>query len=177
MISAVELCRIFQEWRIRLQRVQTILQPPVWTETDWRQFSQALTLLVRRHGTSWIIDPHTYWDLRWKLHDAGELICQVEHLPDQKTTLIVAQQGGFAQQAGTGSYTWLWAEFDREGRFSREPYWIDGTWKEALTQLLLPFQYQGGFYLNGAAATPASLLLQEGARPNPHQMAQKAISN
>ena len=165
MSSAAELSRIFSEWRLRLQRIKAILQPPEWTEEDWRQFSQALSLLVRRHGASWIIDPQVYYDLRWELQGGGDLICQLEHVPDQKTTLIVAQTGGFAKELG--SYTWLWAEFGTDGQFTRDPYWVDGTWKEALTTLLLPFQYQAGFYLAAPAQTPQNLLTQEGARPNP----------
>ena len=97
MISPIEMRRILGEWRVRLQRIKEIVQPPSWDETEWRQFSQALALLVRQHGRSWIIDPKVYWDLRWKLQDGGELICQVEHIPGEKTSLVVAQNGGFAE--------------------------------------------------------------------------------
>jgi hypothetical protein len=164
MLSAVELRRIVSEWRLRLQRVQAILNPPAWNENEWRQFSQAVTLLVRDHGTSWAIADKLYWDLRWHLQGGGELIAQVEHLPDQKTTLIVAQTGGFAND--DGSYTWLWAEFDLGGEFARDPYWVEGTWKEALTSLLMPLQKQAAYYLAAPAQTPEALLLQDGARPN-----------
>jgi FeS assembly protein IscX len=164
MISPVELHRILAEWRVRLQRAKEILQPPSWSEKEWRQFSQALALMVRDHGRSWIIDPQVYWDLRWNLQDGGELVCQIEHLPGEKTSLIVAQNGGFA--AKVGSYTWLWAEFDMQGNFSRDPYWVEGTWKDALTTFLLPLDRQNAYFLAGRAETPASLLLQEGARPN-----------
>jgi FeS assembly protein IscX len=41
-----------------------------------------------------------------------------------------------------------------------------GTWKDALTALLLPLDRQGSYLLAGRAETPDSLLLQEGARPN-----------
>ncbi len=166
-MSPVELRRILSEWRLRVQRVKDILQPPTWDETEWRRFSQALALLVRDHGRSWIIDPNVYWDLRWKLQDGGDLVCQVEHVPNEKTSLVVAQTGGFAAEAG--SYTWLWAEFDLEGNFSRDPYWVDGAWKDALTTLLLPFDRQSSYMLAGRTATPDSLLLQEGARPNDGQ--------
>lgn len=162
---SIELRRIISEWRLRWERIQAILQPPQWTEEDWKHFSKALLLLVRKHGTSWIIDPVAYWDLRWELQGGGDLICQIEHVPNERTTLIVAQTGGFAKEIG--SYTWLWAEFDTEGNFSKNPYWVEGTWKEALATLLLPFHYQAGFYLEGPKATPEALLLQEGARPNP----------
>ena len=138
MISPVELHRILAEWRVRLQRAKEILQPPAWNEKEWRQFSQALALMVRDHGQSWIIDPNVYWDLRWHLQDGAELVCQIEHVPGEKTSLVVAQNGGFAAQVG--SYTWLWAEFNMEGNFARDPYWVDGTWKDALTALLLPLE-------------------------------------
>ncbi len=164
MISSVELRRILGEWRLRVQRVKDILQPPTWNEQEWRQFSQALALMVRDHGRSWIIEPNVYWDLRWRLQDGAELICQIEHIPGEKTSLVVAQNGGFA--AEVGSYTWLWAEFNMEGNFSRDPYWVEGTWKEALTSLLLPLDRQASYLLAGRTETPDSLLLQEGARPN-----------
>jgi hypothetical protein len=165
MSSLVELKRIVQEWRLRFQRIQTILQPAQWHEEDWRKFSQGLALLVRQHGVSWIIEPNIYWDLRWKLQDEAELICQLEHTPGVKTTLIVAQTGGFAKDLG--SYTWLWAEFGMDGEFSRDPYWVDGTWKEALAILLAPLNQQAGFFLKAPSQTPNELLLQAGARPNP----------
>ena len=164
MISSVELQRIFAEWRVRLHRAKEILQPPAWSEKEWRQFSQALALMVRDHGRSWIIDPNVYWDLRWNLQDGGELVCQIEHIPNEKTSLVVAQNGGFAQNVG--SYTWLWAEFNMEGNFARDPYWVEGTWKDALTAFLLPLDRQSNFLLAGRAETPDSLLLQDGARPN-----------
>ena len=164
MISPVELHRILAEWRVRLQRAKEILQPPTWNEKEWRQFSQALALMVRDHGRSWIIDPNVYWDLRWNLQDGGELVCQIEHIPGERTSLVVAQNGGFAESVG--SYTWLWAEFNMEGNFARDPYWVEGTWKDALTALLLPLDRQGGYLLAGRAQTPDSLLLQDGARPN-----------
>jgi hypothetical protein len=164
MMSPVELRRIFAEWRVRLQRVKEILQPPAWQEDEWRQFSQSLALLVREHGRSWIIDPNVYWDLRWKLQDGGELVCQVEHIPGEKTSLVVAQNGGFAQEVG--SYTWLWAEFNMEGEFARDPYWVDGSWKDALLALLLPLDRQSSYLLAGRTETPDALLLQDGARPN-----------
>jgi len=164
MISPVELSRIFSEWRVRIHRAREILQPPTWSEKEWRQFSQALALMVRDHGRSWIIDPKVYWDLRWNLQDGGELVCQIEHTPGEKTSLVVAQNGGFAQ--AVGSYTWLWAEFNLEGEFSRDPYWVDGSWKDALTAFLLPLERQTSYLLAGRAQTPDALLLQEGARPN-----------
>ncbi len=167
MASWTELRRILEEWKTRFSRIQAILQPPQWDEPQWRQFSQALALLVRQYGASWVIDPSVYWDLRWQLQGGGDLICQLEHVPSERTTLIVAQTGGFAAQLESGSYTWLWAEFDPHGRFARDPYWVDGTWKDALASLLMPLQHHFGQYLMGPAATPTALLLQPGARPNP----------
>jgi FeS assembly protein IscX len=164
MISPVELHRLVAEWRVRLMRAKEILQPPTWNEQEWRQFSQALALMVRDHGRSWIIDPNVYWDLRWNLQDGGELVCQIEHVPGERTSLVVAQNGGFAESVG--SYTWLWAEFDMQGNFSRDPYWVEGTWKDALTAFLVPLDRQSSYLLAGRAETPAALLLQEGARPN-----------
>ncbi len=157
MISTLELRRVFIEWRTRLQRVQAILNPPEWQETDWKQFGRALVGLLQRNGATWTDGTKTYWDLRWKLRDGGELICQAESVDNQKLSIVVAQMGGFVKDVE--SYTWFWAEFNPEGEFLRDPYWVEGTWKEALTTLLLPYQYQSGYYLAGTAPTPPSLLL------------------
>ena len=156
MISLVELNRLFHEWRQRLKRVQAIIQPPVWSEEEWRQFAQALTLLLQQHGTAWVNGEVQYWDLRWQLREGGELICQAEQHGSEKLSLVVAQTGGFAAQAG--SYTWLWAEFGSDGHFSRDPYWVDGSWKDALIGLLLPYQYRSNFYIEAPTATPQNLL-------------------
>lgn len=165
MVSKVELGRIFAEWRVRLRRIMDIVSPPQWELEEWRQFAMALAVMVRRHGASWILDPNVYWDLRWELQGGGFLIAQVEHVPGEKTTLIVAQTGGFARDIG--SYTWMWAEFDLEGQFSRDLYWVDGNWKEVLMTLLMPYQ-QVNYFLEGPTETPKELLLQDGARPNPY---------
>lgn len=163
----VEFNRIVSEWRYRLDRIRTILNPPIWEEKDWREFCLLLAALIQKHGVSWIVDPNTYWDLRWQIQQSGgELICQVELHADQHLTLVVAQSGGFAEEVGT--YTWLWAEFDSQGHFTREPYWVDGTWKEALMMLILPYQSRAGFFLKGQSVTPQDYLLQDGARPNPN---------
>jgi hypothetical protein len=162
MVSVVELRRVFSEWRTRLQRVHDILNPPSWNKDQWRQFAQGVTILVIDHGRSWANESRSYWDLRWQLREGGELIAQVEHLPRERTTLVVAQQGGFAE--GAESYTWLWAEFDCEGEWARDPYWVDGTWKEALYTLLMPLQRQANFYLVAPAKTPDALV--QGALPS-----------
>ena len=157
MISTLELRRIFTEWRTRLQRVQAILQPPRWEENEWTKFGRALVELLHQHGTTWTAELHTYWDLRWNLRDGGELICQAEAIDGEKLSLVVAQTGGWVRE--TESYTWFWMEFNPEGELLRDPYWVEGTWKEALMTLLLPYQYQAGYYLTGAAPTPPSLML------------------
>jgi len=167
VFSGVEFQRLISEWRYRLDRIKVILNPPIWEEKDWREFCLLLTSLVQKHGVSWIVDPNIYWDLRWQIRGTeGELICQVEQHTDQHLTLIVAQSGGFAESIGT--YTWLWAEFDAEGHFTKDPYWVEGTWKEALMMLILPYHHRAGFYLGSQATTPQDFLLQEGARPNPN---------
>lgn len=173
MISTLELRRIFTEWRTRLQRVQAILQPPQWSESDWKQFGRGLVGLLQRNGATWMVESKTYWDLRWLLRDGGELICQVEYTPDEKISVVVAQMGGFVQEVE--SYTWFWAEFNPEGEFMRDPYWIEGTWKEALTTLLLPYQYQAGYYLAGSTPTPPSLMLGN-ASSNPAEQPAASIN-
>jgi hypothetical protein len=160
MLSTVELRRLFSEWGWRLKRVQAILQPPVWSEEEWRQFAQALTLLLQKHGATWVKGDCQYWDLRWEIREGGELVCQAEQRGSEVLSLVVAQTGGFAEEVG--SYTWLWAEFNAEGHFSRDPYWVDGTWKEALISLLLPYQYRSNFYLAAPTETPAALMLGNG---------------
>jgi hypothetical protein len=157
VISVLELRRIMTEWQTRLKRIQTILQPPEWSETDWKQFGRALVGLLQQHGASWNIESKTYWDLRWHLRDSGQLICQVESIAGQKVSLVVAQMGGWVREVE--SYTWFWVEFDLQGEFIRDPYWVEGTWKEALTTLLMPYQHQAGYFLAGSAPTPPALLL------------------
>ncbi|MBV9463817.1 MAG: hypothetical protein JO317_06270 [Verrucomicrobiae bacterium] len=177
MFSAVELSRIFAEWRLRLQRAFNILNPPQWSREEWKRFSKALAVLARQHGAGWTVEAEqppeagdqaplakSYWDLRWELQGGGHLICQVEHVPSERTTLVVAQTGGFATELG--SYTWLWAEFDAEGEFSRDLYWVDGSWKEALITLLFPYQSHMGFYLSGPAESPKQLMANDGVAPS-----------
>ena len=160
MLSTVELRRLFNEWGWRLKRIQAVLQPPVWSEEEWRQFAQALTLLLQKHGATWTAENAQFWDLRWQIREGGELICQAEQKGEDKLSLVVAQTGGFAEEVG--SYTWLWAEFGPDGHFSRDPYWVDGTWKDALIGLLMPYQYQSNFYLAAPTETPAALMLGQG---------------
>jgi hypothetical protein len=158
MLSSLELKRILTEWQLRLKRIQSVLQPPVWKEEEWRSFSQALTLMIQRHGTTWNDGQQQTWDLRWQIREGGSLVCQVEQRGEEKVTLVVAQCGGFA--GPNGSYTWLWSEFGADGRFLRDPYWVDGAWKEALMTFLLPYQYQSNFLLESRAETPAQLMLE-----------------
>ena len=155
------------EWRTRYQRVKAILNPPTWAETDWKQFGRCLVGLLQAHGASWSSEAKTYWDLRWHLRDGGELICQAE-ADSQKISLVVAQCGGWVEEAG--SYTWFWVEFDLLGEFLRDPYWVEGTWREALMMLLTPYQQQSGYYLAGSAPTPPSLMLgNSSANTPPHE--------
>jgi len=147
MISRVELRRIAHEWRTRLQRVQQILQPSEWAMDDWNRFARALTQTVRAYGSTWKEGDNTFWDVRWTLQDGGELICQTEVGGDGRQTLVVAQTGGFAE--GLDNYTWFYGEFGQTGDFLGNPYWVDGTWKEALAMMLLPQQAAAGFYLSG----------------------------
>ncbi len=128
-----------------------------------------LTLLLQKHGATWAQEQpdgstKQFWDLRWAIREGGELICQAEQQGNERLSLVVAQSGGFAEEVG--SYTWLWAEFGSDGHFSKDPYWVDGTWKDALISLLLPYQYQSNFYLAAPTETPAALMLGsgEGAR-------------
>jgi hypothetical protein len=163
VISPLELRRILTEWRTRLQRVQAILSPPVWDESEWSRFGRALVALLQQHGATWTAESQTYWDLRWNLRDGGELICQAEASGAEKLSLVVAQTGGWVQDAE--SYTWFWMEFGPNGDLLREPYWVEGTWREALMTLLVPYQYQAGYFLAGAAPTPPSLMLGNAASP------------
>jgi len=167
LISVVEVRRILNEWRVRLNRVQAIIQPPVWNELEWKQFARVLVGLVQRNGSTWSDETHTYWDLRWKLKDGGDLIVQMQAIPDQELQLVVAQQGGFIGK-DVESYTWFWSVFTTDGEFARDPFVVEGTWKEALMQLLLPYQFQAGYYLAGTQETPQELLLQNNATPGYH---------
>lgn len=147
-MAFVEFKRILMEWRTRFQRVHDILQPPQWTDHDWGHFSRALFKLVKRYGHSWSEKDIHYWDVRWELREGGELICQIEETADMDS-LVVAQSGGFAE--GVDCYTWFYGEFNKEGRFIAEPYWVDGSWKEALSMILLPHQMAAGFYLTNSS--------------------------
>jgi hypothetical protein len=157
VISLVELRRVYSEWKTRLERVHAILQPTVWRETEWKKFGHGIIELLQRRGTSWKDESKRYWDLRWNLKEGGELICQAEFLQEKKISVVIAQSGGFAKEVE--SYTWFWAEYDLNGEFLFDPYWVDGTWNEAVSALLIPYQYQAGYYLAGTAPTPPSLLL------------------
>ncbi|MDX2227938.1 MAG: hypothetical protein SFY92_12710 [Verrucomicrobiae bacterium] len=177
MIPVVEFRRLLNEWRIRWERIKVIVQPPAWSDEEWRQFSLVLVALVERNGASWTDAQGTsYWDLRWTLQEGGTLIVQVQLVPDQEVQLVVAQEGGFVNGT-TDSYTWLWSTFNQEGRLTRDPYFVDGTWKEALMQLLVPYQYQAGFYLSGTTATPQQLMLENNATPGYHDNLQQDPQN
>lgn len=157
-MTAVELRRLFHEWRTRLHRVQQVLQPPQWTERDWLHFSRALYILVKKYGSTWQTETVHYWDIRWQLREGGELICQVEEEPQShRRSLVVAQTGGFVE--GVESYTWFYGELNEDGNFVGNPYWVDGNWKDALAMILLPHQMAAGFYLADSSVPLKHLML------------------
>lgn len=159
-MTLVELKRIFEEWRVRLNRARDVLQPPSWSEDDWRHFARALSLLVKKYGATWDTEGITYWDIRWDLKEGGELICQVEENANTELrSLVVSQAGGFAGESE--HYTWFYAEFGQGWEFVGEPYWVDGNWKEALAMILLPHQMAAGFYLNNSTIPVPTLYLAE----------------
>ncbi|MFQ3670150.1 MAG: hypothetical protein SNJ84_01680 [Verrucomicrobiia bacterium] len=163
-MSVVELKRLFQEWRIRVERARQILQPPSWTVEEWNRFARALALVIHRYGTHWQTDATLFWDIRWDLQDGGCLICQLEEIPGEKRALVVAQQGGFSE--GHDNYTWFYAEFGQGGEFLGQPYWVDGNWKDALAMILLPQQMAAGFYLaDSPNGLPLGLTGGETSRP------------
>lgn len=157
-MASLELLRILSEWRIRFQRIKEILAPPLWSKTDWQVFACTLAVMVQKHGAHWVHEGKRYWDMRWTIREGGELVCQIEQMPQQSVAVVVAQSGGFA---GEQSYTWLWAEFDTEGQFVQDPYFVEGTWKEALLALLIPYSGRAGFYLGDRSSSPEVVLLQE----------------
>lgn len=180
-MTVVELKRLYQEWRTRLQRVQQIIQPPQWSVAEWNHFAKALFVLVKKYGSTWSDRSIDYWDVRWTLKDGGELVCQIEE--DSSTgrrALVVAQTGGFA--SGVENYTWLYVEFDESGQFTGNPYWVDGNWKDALAMILLPHQMAAGFYLTGSSIPAHSLLLGGGTDSAPasaaaHEIRADVIAN
>ncbi|QSR89506.1 hypothetical protein [Methylacidiphilum caldifontis] len=140
-----ELRRISQDWSARIHRAKTILFPPQWGEAKWLEFCKALCLFIQEKGTSWQQEDKLYWDLRCQLTDGGELICQVEQDGHEKISLAVAQTGGFVESGQ--SYVWLLAELSKEGKFLKDPYFVDGIWKEAFLVFLLPRHKQAAFFL------------------------------
>jgi hypothetical protein len=167
-MSLIELRRLFEEWRIRLQRVKHVLQPPAWTEREWHHFSKALYLLIKKYGSTWTDGGVDYADLRWDLKEGGQLICQVEERNEgREKSIVVAQSGGFAE--GVDHYTWYYGLFNEQWRFIDPPYWVDGSWREALAMIILPQQMAAGFYLGAGSAQMQAMLLQESnesSKPN-----------
>ncbi|MDD5262163.1 MAG: hypothetical protein PHD76_09990 [Methylacidiphilales bacterium] len=171
-MTLVEMRRMFSEWRIRIQRIQAIIQPPIWSQEEWNEFSRVLANLVRRYGSTWQQDRTEYWDLRWELQEEGELVCQVEKVEGEKLSLVVAQYGGFAD--GTQNYIWLFCEFSESGQFLGEPFWVEGNWKDALAMILLPHKMSSNFYLTGGTSSPAfqqTLLGNGNSQPANHAAA------
>ncbi|QSR87375.1 hypothetical protein EM20IM_03335 [Candidatus Methylacidiphilum infernorum] len=152
-----ELRRISQDWSIRIQRAKSILFPAPWKEEKWLEFCKSLCLFIQERGTSWEQDGKLYWDLRCRLNDGGELVCQVEQDGHEKISLAVAQTGGFVEPGE--NYIWLFVELNKEGRFLKDPYFVDGVWKEAFLIFLLPRHKQAAFFLSAfkEAASPLPL--------------------
>lgn len=144
-MSLVEFKRMYAEWRVRLQRVQEVLQPPTWSEEEWNEFARILASMVRKYGANWQEEGKEFWDIRWELQDGGELACQVEAVMGEKLSLVVAQYGGFAD--GTENYIWFYCDFSENGKFLGEPYWVNGNWKDALAMILMPHKMSSGVYL------------------------------
>lgn len=149
-MSLIEMKRMFAEWRIRFQRARDVMQPRVWSPEEWNEFAITLTAIVRKYGRSWEEEGTRYWDLRWELIEGGELACQFEDNPDVKRSLVVAQYGGFAD--GTENYIWFYGEFNPSGEFIGAPYYVNGTWKDALAMILMPHRMSSEFYLQDAGA-------------------------
>ncbi len=162
-MSIVELRRLFSEWRIRMARVQEVLQPRAWAPEEWNEFARTVTLITQKYGKHWTAgEPETrYYDLRWDLSEGGQLVCQFEDTANTKKSLVVAQYGGFAD--GTENYIWFYCEFNERGEFIGDPYWVDGNWKDALAMVLMPHKMAAGFYLQDAGAPIQQHLLQQGA--------------
>jgi hypothetical protein len=149
-MNLIELKRHFAEWRIKLQRIQHVIQPPVWSDPEWNEFAKLVVGVTLKFGRTWCHEPTTYWDLRWELQEGGSLVCQFEDTAETKKSLVIAQYGGFAD--GTENYIWFYAEFNEHGGFIGEPYWVEGSWKDALAMILMPQKMAGGFYLSDAGA-------------------------
>ncbi len=149
-MSLVELKRTFSEWRIRFQRARDVMQPAVWSDEEWNELALTLVAVVRKYGKQWEDGGTDYWDLRWELIEGGELACQFEDSPGQKRSLVVAQYGGFAD--GTDNYIWFYGEFNEHGTFIGHPYYVNGSWKDALAMILMPHKMSSTFYLADAGA-------------------------
>jgi hypothetical protein len=150
MMSLVELRRLFAEWRIKLRRIQEVVQPPPWSTEEWNHFARLIVGVTTKYGRTWTQDSVTYWDLRWDLQEGGQLVCQFEQKAGEKKSLVVAQYGGFAD--GTENYIWFYAEFNDQGGFIGDAYWVEGSWKDALAMILMPHKMAAGFYLADAGA-------------------------
>ncbi|MEO0453444.1 MAG: hypothetical protein AAFY98_04830 [Verrucomicrobiota bacterium] len=149
-MSLTEMKRLFSEWRIRLARAKDVLQPPVWSAEEWNEFALTLTGVVRKYGRHWEEGETQFFDLRWELIEGGELACQFEDTEGGKRSLVVAQYGGFAD--GTENYIWFYGEFNDHGTFIGNPYYVNGSWKDALSIILMPHKASSQFYLTDAGA-------------------------
>ncbi|MDZ4788294.1 MAG: hypothetical protein SH807_05065 [Blastochloris sp.] len=145
-MTALEFKRLFSEWRVKLQRVQHILQPPTWTQEEWTEFARILASMIRKYGANWQHENKEFWDIRWDLQEGGQLACQLEAVQGEKLSMVVAQYGGFAD--GKENYIWFYCDFNESGQFRGEPFWVEGNWKDALAMILMPHKMSTGCYLS-----------------------------
>ncbi|CCG92410.1 hypothetical protein A7K73_00440 [Candidatus Methylacidiphilum fumarolicum] len=161
-----ELRRISQDWSMRIHRAKNILFPQSWGEEKWLEFCKALCLFIQEKGTNWSQDDKLYWDLRCQLHDGGNLVCQVEQDGHEKISLAVVQTGGFVESGQ--SYVWLLAELGKDGKFLKDPYFVDGIWKEAFLIFLLPRHKQAAFFLSAFKETTSPLSVEPPSEAHNH---------
>jgi hypothetical protein len=162
-MTPIEFKRLFSEWRVKLQRVQQILQPQVWSKEEWADFARLLAGMIRKYGANWQNQDKEFWDIRWDLQEGGQLACQLEAVQGEKLSMVVAQYGGFAD--GTENYIWFYCDFNQNGQFVGEPFWVEGNWKDALAMILMPHKMSTGFYLSNGSSNQLTqhLLAQSGS--------------
>lgn len=162
-MTPIEFKRLFSEWRVKLQRVQQILQPQVWSKEEWADFARLLAGMIRKYGANWQNQDKEFWDIRWDLQEGGQLACQLEAVQGEKLSMVVAQYGGFAD--GTENYIWFYCDFNQNGQFVGEPFWVEGNWKDALAMILMPHKMSTDFYLSNGSSNQLTqhLLAQSGS--------------
>ncbi len=154
MISSVELHRILAEWRVRLQRAKEILQR--------RPGTRRTGASSPRPSRSWSVTTAAVGSSTRTFTGTCAGICRTAASSSARSSIFPARRPRSSSRRmavspeSVGSYTWLWAEFDMDGQFARDPYWVEGTWKDALTAFLLPLDRQSAYLLAGRAETPDS---------------------